>query len=463
MLNFSTKTIAAIATATGQGGVGIVRVSGPQAFVIAEKITNKKLNPRVAVFTKFFAENSEIIDEGIALFFKNPNSFTGEDVLELQGHGGTIVLNNILKRVLQLGAVHADPGEFSKQAFLNNKIDLAQAEAIADLISAKTDQAARGAINSLQGEFSKNIEKIIKKIVNLRIFFEAALDFPDEEVDFWQDEKVAQKISEIIFDIENILKRTKSGKILQEGLKIVLAGEPNAGKSTLLNALAQDNIAIVTDIPGTTRDILSQNINIDGIPLIITDTAGIRKSSDIIEQEGIKRALIAAEKSDFLFVIIDAAKNKNKLKDIESINNYFSELFSGKKINKNILIILNKIDLDPEYLSGNIQSIGSEFEIIQISAKNNIGLEQIKKYIKNKAGLVNTEENIFTARERHVLALTKALEFLQQAEENINFKISGDLIAEDLRLAHNELGNITGKMTADDLLGEIFGSFCIGK
>lgn len=436
------STIAAIATPGGYGGVGIVRVSGPDVKKIAQQILNKKIRPRYALYSSFFDKNKNIIDTGIALYFPAPHSFTGEEVLELQGHGGPVVLGLLLKRVIELGAHYAKPGEFSERAFLNDKIDLVQAEAIADLISASSEQAAQAAQRSLQGQFSKKITALNEKIIYLRMYVEAAIDFPEEEIDFLNDGNVKEQLGIILKECSTILTKAQQGVILQEGIHVVLAGEPNAGKSSLLNALAQKDAAIVTDIPGTTRDVLREKINMQGVPIHIIDTAGLRQAGDVIEQEGIKRAQQEINKADIVLWVIDSCKKNPALS--------FNEIPKGK-----ILRVYNKIDLS--------KISSDDPDAVYICAKTGAGLELLAEKIFDKIGIKKINSDQISARSRHLDILQRTLDLLNQGLFVLESSRAGELLAEHLRQAHDLLGEITGTFTADDLLGEIFSKFCIGK
>lgn len=441
----ATPTIAAIATPPGCGGVGVVRVSGPTSLAIAEKILGFKPKPRFAHFSPFLDEDKNPIDAGIALYFRGPNSFTGEDVLELQAHGGPMVLQLLLKRVFACGAEPAQPGEFTQRAFLNDKIDLAQAEAISDLIHASSEQAARSAMRSLQGAFSEQCENLQEKILSLRVYVEAAIDFPDEDVDFLSDGKVASELAEIIDATEDLLTQAKQGVLLQQGMTVVIAGRPNAGKSSLLNLLAAQEVAIVTDIPGTTRDVLRQWVQIDGMPLHILDTAGLRDSDDLVEQQGIARARKEVEQADCVLWVIDPQQPFVK-----------EEIPAPEKT----LIIRNKIDLTQDAPG---KSLHEGFEAINISAKSGRGLEHLKQALKNKMGYDQPLDDAITARSRHLDAITRSLASLHKGEAHLSQSIAGELLAEELKQAHDSLGEVVGATTADALLGEIFSSFCIGK
>jgi tRNA modification GTPase len=450
-----TDTIAAIATATGRGGVGIIRVSGKLSSPIAQSIVKTSLKPRQAHYCDFYSTDNEIIDQGLAIFFPNPHSFTGEDVFELQGHGGPVVLDMLLNTVLKLGARLARPGEFSERAFLNDKIDLAQAEAIADLIDASTEQAARNALHSLQGEFSKRIYQLVEALIQLRIYVEAAIDFPEEEIDFLTDGKVQQDLFSIESQLHQIFQEAKQGVLVRDGMRLVIAGKPNAGKSSLLNALSGRDSAIVTPIAGTTRDVLREHIHLDGMPLHISDTAGLRESPDQVEQIGIERAWKEIEQADRILLVVDT--NQNISTDIDQL---WSE--SINKIDrKKIILIRNKIDLSQETIGLSTAKDGQEF--INISAKHHQGIDDLRSYLKSIMGFQQTNESGFTARRRHLDALQRAMDFIQQGKIQLQTFAAGELLAEDLRQAQNALSEITGEFTPDDLLGRIFSSFCIGK
>lgn len=435
--------IAAITTPSGRGGVGIVRLSGNNAKKIALSIIQNKyaLTHRVAQFSKFYDQDKNIIDEGILLFFENPQSFTGEDVVELQAHGSPIVLDQLLRTALFYGARLAEPGEFSKRAFLNKKIDLAQAEAIADLIAANSEQAARSAMRSLQGEFSKKIHALQSSLITLRIQIEAMIDFPEEEIDFLSDPHIAILLKKTIDDLLSVKKTAKQGVLLQSGLRVVIVGKPNAGKSSLLNYLSGRESAIVTNIPGTTRDVLRESIQIDGIPLHIVDTAGLRETNDVVEQEGVRRAYAEMQQADLILHLVDATESDLPMVIAESAPT---------------LIIRNKIDLLNE-------SPRIENNCISLSIQTNQGLDLLIDEIKKIAGFQSNETDGFIARRRHVDAIERAYQCLIQAQRQLMEYRAGELVAEELRLAQLALSEITGEFSADDLLGRIFSSFCIGK
>ncbi|MEN8169298.1 MAG: tRNA uridine-5-carboxymethylaminomethyl(34) synthesis GTPase MnmE [Pseudomonadota bacterium] len=442
----SKETIAAQATPSGKGGVGIVRVSGSKSRSCAEKMFGHCPRPRYAEYLAFRDLEGEMIDEGIALYFPGPNSFTGEDVLELQAHGGPVVIDRILATVQKLGIRLARPGEFSERAFLNEKLDLAQAEAIADLIDAGSEQAARCALRSLQGEFSKRIYELVEGLTELRIFVESAIDFPEEEIDFLGDGQVQSRLDGIQQSLTDVEQAAQQGSLMKEGMTVVLAGQPNAGKSSLLNALAGQETAIVTEIPGTTRDILREQIHLDGMPLHIIDTAGLRESDDAVEREGIRRAWQAIEQADRVLLLVD---------DATGVTETDQEIMEKLPHGLNTTVIRNKIDL-----SGGAG--GSENNEIRLSAKSGKGIEQLRRFLKQSMGYEGEGEGAFMARRRHLDALACADENLQRGQILLA-QGSGELLAEELRLAQQSLGEITGEVTSDDLLGKIFTSFCIGK
>ncbi len=443
------ETIAAIATPPGFGGVGIVRLSGPSAYEIALKISRTdKLIPRMATFRTFFNAD-DLLDEGIVIYFKAPHSFTGEDVIEFQAHGSPVVLNRILDASIALGARLAKPGEFSLRAFLNNKIDLTQAEAIADLIASSSDHASKLALRSLQGDFSKRVHEVNDAIVHLRMYVEAAIDFPEEEIDFLGDGRVENLLLTIKQNLSQLRREVQQGALLREGGIVVIAGPPNAGKSTLINALAGDDIAIVTDVAGTTRDVMRERILIDDLPIQIVDTAGLRETDDIVEQEGIKRARRMLEQADCV-LWVSTAENLNQTEP--SLTSFLSVSLPQ---HVPILKIFNKIDQMN-------QAPKREEQSLFISAKKNLGLDLLKSAIKETLGY-QPSEGIFMARQRHVDALNAADTFLVSGQNALKNQRAGELLADDLYHAHLALCSITGEFTSDDLLGEIFSSFCIGK
>ena len=454
-MNHATDTIAAIATAPGQAGVGIVRVSGPAAREIASRILGYQPKPRFAHYGPFRQADGAVIDEGIGLFFPNPQSFTGEDVFELQGHGGPVILDLLLREVCSLGARLARPGEFSERAFLNDKLDLAQAEAIADLIESSSEQAARCAVRSLQGEFSRRIEALVTALTNLRIYVEAAIDFPEEEIDFLADGKVADDLAQVMADLETILAEAQQGTILRDGMKVVIAGRPNAGKSSLLNALAGREAAIVTAIEGTTRDVLREHIHIDGMPLHIIDTAGLRDSPDEVEQIGIARAWEEIRQADRILLMVDATTTTET-----EPHAIWPDFIDHLPPSAPVTVIRNKVDLSGE-TAGLVDN--SVAPVVRLAAKSAAGLEVLRDHLKQCMGFASTTEGGFLARRRHLDALERAKQFLLQGRDQLAGYGAGELLAEDLRAAQDALGEITGTMTPDDLLGKIFSSFCIGK
>ena len=447
---YSNDTIAAIATPPGKGGIGIVRVSGPLAASTATLILGSLPAERVATFSKFFDEDGIAIDQGIALFYRAPHSFTGEDVLELQGHGGPVVLNLILSRVVKIGGRLARPGEFSERAYLNDKIDLTQAEAIADLIDSATVNAARGALRSMQGQFSSRVRQITDALIEFRMFIEAAIDFPEEEIDFLQDPGLIRRIDMLTSDLRALSKDAEQGALLREGFTIVLAGRPNAGKSSLMNQLTGKDTSIVTEISGTTRDIIDEHIQIDGLPIKLVDTAGLQQAEDPIEMEGVRRALQQIGQSELVLLIVDVGAHHQHL--AKHIDMLLAELSDGSKY----LVVLNKSDL----WCGEI--IGLRHEYVFASTKTSGGLEELKDRIKSSINYSGSE-GAFIARARHTDALRRALEALERGKLVFDQRRSGDLLAEDLRATQMALGEITGDFSSDDLLGKIFSTFCIGK
>lgn len=466
MSSLDSDTICAIATPLGQGGIGIVRLSGPECLKIAKSILGFIPTPRHAHYTNFLDSSGAAIEQGIALHFSSPNSFTGEDVLELQGHGGSQIVQEVLKTSLEAGARLARPGEFSERAFLNGKIDLLQAEAIADLIEASSEQAAKSAMRTLQGVFSARIHDIVAKLISLRVQVEASIDFSDEELDLKSVGKIQQDLTDTKKQVEDILGRAQQGVLLKNGLTIAIAGKPNAGKSSLLNALAEVERAIVTDIPGTTRDVLQEQISIDGLPLNIVDTAGLRESHDVVEREGVRRAKVAIKSADRLLIVLDTTKIGISLQtailevlELLTDDNAFSELLG------HCSVVLNKIDLAEDNWTGTdsveIQNI--KVPVIAISAKKHLGLESLRQHLKKCANYTAAGENSFIARERHLLSLREALKHLEIATERVSDHSHWELLAEELRISQQELNKITGDFSSDDLLGEIFSNFCVGK
>lgn len=457
MTNAADKdTIAAVATAAGRAGVGIVRISGPGARTLARKLLRFDPQPRHAHLAVFHDLNGQQLDQGIALFFPAPNSFTGEDVLELQGHGGPVILDLLLANALRAGARIARPGEFSERAFLNDKLDLAQAEAIADLIDSSSEQAARCALRSLQGEFSRQVDALVEDLTQLRIYVEAAIDFPEEEIDFLADGKVATDLATIRGRLDHLLAGARQGTLMQEGMNVVIAGRPNAGKSSLLNALAGREAAIVTAVEGTTRDVLRERIHIDGMPLHIIDTAGLRESHDEVERIGIERAWQEIRQADRILLLADAS-----LTAADESEALWAEFVHQLPPRAPITVVRNKIDLTGETAGQSANSRGEP--VIRLSAQDRRGLEILRDHLKACMGYQPGGEGGFTARRRHLEALEKARNFLSQGAEQLDGLGAGELLAEDLRAAQNALGEITGAISSDDLLGRIFSSFCIGK
>lgn len=448
-----TRTIAAIATPQGRGGIGVIRLSGTQAPMIAQALTGKPLPvARTAQFAVFSDATGVAIDEGLVLSFPAPHSFTGEDVVELQGHGGVVVQNMLLARLYELGAVAAQAGEFSARAFENGKLDLAQAEAIADLIDASSQAAARSAVRSLQGEFSTRVNRVLEQLIHVRLHVEAAIDFPEEEIDFLADGKILGLLDQVQHAVTAVQHSAKQGQLLREGLQVVIAGKPNAGKSSLLNALAGIDRAIVTEIAGTTRDVLHEKITLNGLPITLTDTAGLRDTSDVVEREGIRRAYLAIEQADLLLLVYDLSTEPDPLA-------LAAAFFANQMSPARLMLIGNKSDL-----AGQAVSVGelAGYRHIQLSAKHQEGLDGLIQAICGHAGY-QPEESTFIARTRHLDALRRCQSHLADARVQLVEFAAGELMAENLRVAQLALSEITGEFTADDLLGQIFGSFCIGK
>ncbi|MFE8147884.1 tRNA uridine-5-carboxymethylaminomethyl(34) synthesis GTPase MnmE [Brenneria goodwinii] len=449
-------TIVAQATPPGRGGVGILRVSGPAASAVAQAVLGKLPKPRYADYLPFRDADGTTLDQGIALWFPGPNSFTGEDVLELQGHGGPVILDILLQRILTLPDVRiARPGEFSERAFLNDKLDLAQAEAIADLIDASSEQAARSALNSLQGAFSARINHLVEALTHLRIYVEAAIDFPDEEIDFLSDGKIEGQLNNVMADLDAVRAEAHQGSLLREGMKVVIAGRPNAGKSSLLNALAGREAAIVTDIAGTTRDVLREHIHIDGMPLHIIDTAGLRDANDEVERIGIERAWQEIEQADRVLFMVDGTTTQA----IEPAA-IWPEFMARLPRTLPITVVRNKADITGEPLG--IEDVNT-YSLIRLSARTGEGIETLREHLKQSMGFTSNTEGGFLARRRHLQALEQAAQHLAQGKEQLVSAYAGELLAEELRLAQQALSEITGEFTSDDLLGRIFSSFCIGK
>src|ERR1700722_16554893 len=442
-------TIAAIATPQGAGGIGVVRVSGPKASAIAVALTGKNPKSRIFHFSTFRGEAEETLDRGLSLFFKAPKSFTGEDVLEIHAHGSPVVLGMLLSRVCALGARHARPGEFSERAFLNGKIDLPQAEAIADLIAAGSEFAARAAIRSLEGEFSKRVNAILDQLVRLRAWLEAALDFPEEEIDFLSAPQLTEELSSLRTHARDLLAAAQRGVVLRDGLHVVIVGRPNAGKSSLLNALAQSERAIVTAVPGTTRDVLREEVKLGGVAITLVDTAGLRDSGDEVEREGIRRARAELARADVVLLVTDGVS-------MEADRALLHDVATGAAL----LIVCNKIDLTNE--QPRIEQAGASDRRVYLSARSGEGVDLLRNELARLAGETDSNEGAFTARARHVRALRIVSEHLDRADEHLKSRI-GELAAEELRGAQQALGEITGEFRNDDLLGAIFSTFCIGK
>ncbi len=445
-----TETIAAIATPAGRGGIGIVRVSGPAVSGIATAILGGLPAPRRAVFQPFTDAQGAQIDVGVAVFFPGPQSFTGEDVLELHGHGGPVVLSLLLKRTCELGARLARPGEFSERAFLNDKLDLVQAEAIADLIDSGSEQAARAAMRSLRGEFSMRIRELVESLIALRLYVEAAIDFPDEELDFLSDGKVAKRLADIRSCFAALLERAAQGSLLREGMSVVIAGRPNAGKSSLLNRLAGHEAAIVTEIPGTTRDVLREHVNLDGLPLHVIDTAGLRDSGNAVEQEGVRRAWNEIRSADRVLLVVDDSRR------LSTDDQHILEQFP---VNLPVTLVYNKIDLTGRKPETDATHLPAH---VALSVRTGQGMELLGAHLKDVAGYHAAGEDAFIARRRHLDALSRARPHLDEAEQRLR-EDAGELLAEELRLAQQCLSEITGEFSSEDLLGRIFSSFCIGK
>ncbi|QOJ25066.1 MAG: tRNA uridine-5-carboxymethylaminomethyl(34) synthesis GTPase MnmE [Gammaproteobacteria bacterium] len=449
----SSDIIAAIATPPGRGGIGVIRISGKNLTKLAEAILGKLPKPRYACLSKFLDTDGRIIDQGIALYFPAPHSYTGEDILELQGHGGPAVMDSLLNRCLTAGARLAQPGEFTLRAYLNNKIDLIQAESVAAIIEASTHEAARCAINSLQGHFSSRIEELVSSLITLRMLIEATLDFPEEEIDNLQTLQIIEKLGYIQAHLEQIFLAARQGNLLQEGIRIVLMGAPNVGKSSLLNQLVQEEAAIVTEIPGTTRDTIQRTISISGMPIHIIDTAGLRKTDDVVEQKGIERTIAAIKDATMVLRLMDVSQHH--LGDESPAQNAIP-------VGKPYITIFNKIDLVNENPRVEDQEGANS---IYLSARTGAGIELLRRKILELAGwhFNHAGEGIFMARQRHLEALKEAQMYLENAQNFTQGEYQLELLAEELRLAQNVLSSITGQFTADDLLGEIFSHFCIGK
>ena len=438
-------TIAAIATPPGKGGVGIVRISGPEADRIGKEISKKETEPRVATLVSFYDSHNRTIDQGLLIRFIGPHSFTGEDLVELQGHGGPIVMDLLLKTAIQLGARQAGPGEFSQRAFLNERIDLVQAEAIADLINSSSEQAALGSIRSLQGDFSQKINFILKELIQVRVLTEAAADFPEDDIEAEIDHDEKRILIRLLRELDELLNGAKEGEAFSKGVNLVLLGKPNAGKSSLMNALCRKDVSIVTDIPGTTRDVVREDALIEGITFRILDTAGIRKAENKIEMEGVKRARLEAERADIILNLVDLTENLSgqQMEEME------------KKKRDRELVVYNKLDL--------IDDCHDLKNFLCVSVKTGQGLDTLKGRLIKKLGLVNSGDSMFSARRRHITAIESTRNHILKAINLIENKSQSDIFAEELRLAQIALDSITGAFSTDDLLEEIFNNFCIGK
>ena len=443
------EIIAAVATPPGRGGIGVVRISGSCLPTMLRALVNAEIVPRRATHAAFRAADGGVIDQGLVLFFPAPHSYTGEDIIELQGHGGPVVLQLLLRRCLELGARVAEPGEFTKRAFLNDKLDLAQAESVADLIDASTAEAARCALRSLQGEFSQRIGAMVQALIELRMLVEATLDFPDEEIEFLEQAKAHDKLAELRRQLAGVLAASRQGSLLREGIHVVIAGEPNVGKSSLMNCLAGEELAIVTDIPGTTRDAIRQTINVHGVPLHMVDTAGLREPKDKVEKIGISKTWDEISKSHLVLWVSDATRPETRVADPVVV----------ARLPKGVpqIMVINKIDLCGQEAA---TYAGEKTTEVALSAKTGAGIELLRGAMLEAVGWGGSGEGLFMARERHLQALQAAHAHVEQASASMP---QLELFAEELRLAQGALASITGEFTADDLLGEIFSRFCIGK
>ena len=446
-------TIAAVATPPGRGGVGVVRVSGLAARSIAEAVLGRVPKPRHAELHRFMDESGAVIDVGLALYFPAPQSYTGEDVLELQGHGGPVVLDLLLQRLLGLGARLATAGEFTQRAFLNDKLDLAQAEAIVDLIDSGSAQAARAALRSLQGEFSARVHELAERTLDLRMWIEAAIDFPEEEIDFLADRALGLRMDDLRTRFAELAETARQGALLRDGLTVVIAGRPNAGKSSLLNRLAGYDAAIVTEIPGTTRDVLRERIAIDGLPLHVLDTAGLRESVDVVEAEGVRRAQAEMARADRVLFVVDSS-------DAEAVDGLSDDL---ERLPAAVprTVVFNKADRSGE--PPRVETAPDGPARVYLSATTGAGFDGLRRHLKDCIGFHPAADGALSARTRHLDALRRARGHVEAAHRLLNERHAGELVAQELRDAHQALGEITGEVTSDDLLGKIFSSFCIGK
>jgi tRNA modification GTPase len=445
-VNRTADTIVANATPPGRGGIGIVRMSGTAVRGIARAMLGALPTPRLATLGTFRDAEGAAIDSGIALFFPQPHSYTGEDVLELHGHGGPVVMDLLVARAIELGARQARPGEFSERAFLNDKLDLTQAEAIADLIAAGSAEAARAAMRSLAGNFSREVHALADKVTELRAYVEAAIDFPDEDAEFLAGEEVRGRLTDISTRFATIAETVRQGRALRDGLHVVIAGKPNAGKSSLLNALAGHDAAIVTEIPGTTRDVLRERIDVEGLPIHVVDTAGLRDSADVIEQEGLRRARMEISRADIVLYVVDAT------------HGFFAGEQGTLPTETATLVVWNKVDLadalPPPALAGH--------SVLPLSALRGDGMPALREQLKSAAGY-QAESGAWSARRRHLDALNRAQSLFELAEARLGERASFELVADELRQAHQALGEITGNVSSDALLGAVFATFCIGK
>ena len=443
-------TIAAVATPPGKGGVGIVRISGPDVPGMARILCGDLPEPRRATVCVFRDAQNATIDQGLALYFPEPHSFTGEHILEIHGHGGPVVQDMLLTRTMELGARPARPGEFSERAFLNDKLDLLQAEAVADLIAATTAQAAHAAVRSLQGEFSERIKQLLERLIQLRAYVEAALDFPEEEIDFLADATIAKGLDNLDQEFQRLLAAARQGCLLRDGMTIVIAGRPNAGKSSLLNALAGSDRAIVTDIPGTTRDLLREYLAIDGMPMHVIDTAGLHESENQVEQEGVRRAWQAIQSADRILLVTD---------DQVGFQQADQDILSRLPAELSCTVIYNKIDLTNRRAG----LVAEDPPAVALSARTGAGLDALRAHLVQAVGYQEATAGDFTARRRHLEALQRARQSVLSGRNQLDNNKAGELLAEELRQAQLALNEITGEFTSDDLLGQIFSSFCIGK
>ena len=452
MALIATDTIVAVATAPGRGGVGVVRLSGPDSLAIAKQIAGPINTPRQVKFTRFKAPDDEVIDSGVVIYFAAPASFTGEDVVELQGHGSPLVLERLCQTAIKLGARMARPGEFSERAFLNGKMDLAQAEAVADLIESSTEQAARSAMRSLQGEFSKRINDFLEALTHLRMFVEASIDFADEEIDFLGEAQVDKQLQALLKTLASIQSSARQGRLLREGISVVLAGQPNAGKSSLHNQLAGHDAAIVTDIAGTTRDVLREQIHLGGLPLRISDTAGLHDATDNkVELEGIRRTRNELAQADHILLLVN---------DADGVTEQDKAILTDLPADKPLTLIRNKIDQSghsPAHLQEN------DLDVIYLSAKTGDGMDLLTQHLQKAVGFHPDDQGVFIARRRHLDALQRAQKAIESGYNCLTGMGAGELLAEELRQAQQALGEITGTFTNEDLLDRIFSSFCIGK